>query len=286
MPTPPICSPKIIRSPEELQAWRGCALVPTMGALHAGHTSLMTAAVASGCPVVVSIFVNPTQFGDAGDLRRYPRTLEADLEQCAQAGVQAVFVPDEPSIYPSGVEAARQESARWPLPSCARTPALEDRLRPGHFGGVCQVVARLFDLTKPALAVFGEKVFQQLRVVTQMVEQSASRWGALRIVPSATIREPDGLAMSSRNRFLSAAERSRATGLWKALQAGLAENSPGQCEEAMRRVLHQHQLEYEYSVVRDSETLAAVSRLTGGERMLIAARLGAVRLIDNHLWKR
>ncbi len=149
---------------------------------------------------------------------------------------------------------------------------------------VCMVVAvvALVILVMKMLKVHVEA----LRVVTQMVEQSASRWGALRIVPSATIREPDGLAMSSRNRFLSAAERFRATGLWKALQAGLAENAPGQCEEAMRRVLLQHQLEYEYSVVRDSETLAAVSRLTGGERMLIAARLGAVRLIDNYHWKR
>lgn len=280
------CTPEVIRNAEGLRSWYGCVIVPTMGALHAGHTSLMTQAAASGRPVVVSIFVNPTQFGDVADLQRYPRTLEADLEQCAQAGVQAVFAPDEFTIYPAGVAAAQEPGAQWPLPQCARTPGLEDRTRPGHFAGVCQVVARLFDLCRPTLAVFGEKDFQQLRVVAQMVEDSAGRWGSLRIVPGETVREPDGLAMSSRNRFLSPADRGRATGLWQALQAGLAADSPLGCEGAMQRVLDQHGLECEYAVARDSRTLAPVARLAGGERMLIAARLGSVRLIDNYPWER
>jgi len=252
-----------------------------MGALHEGHASLIRAAAASGLPAVATIFVNPTQFGPREDFTRYPRTLEADLSLAQAAGAAAVFVPPAEAIYPSGLEAARAEAAAWPLPPAATQPRLEDAARPGHFGGVCQVVARLLDLCLPAEAHFGEKDFQQLRVITQMVEGGAERWGSLRIVPGRTVRERDGLAMSSRNRYLAPDRRDTALGVYRALQMAMSAQRPATAEALMRETLEQHGFEVDYAVVRDARTLLPVSGLETPCRALIAARLPEVRLIDN-----
>ena len=189
-----------------------------MGALHEGHGSLIRQVRGRGMPVVATVFVNPTQFGPREDFAKYPRTLEHDVALAERCGADVVFAPAAEIVYPDGLEAAQQHAASWPLPAVAREPGLEDACRPGHFNGVCQVVARLFDLTRPALAVFGEKDFQQLRVLTQMAAESGGRWGALRVEPGATVREPDGLAMSSRNRYLRPEQRDQALGLVRALQ--------------------------------------------------------------------
>ena len=157
---------RVVEHIEDLAPLHHGALVPTMGALHAGHGSLIERAVAAAAgPVTVTVFVNPTQFGPKEDFSKYPRTLQADLALAEKAGAAAVFVPDASLIYPDGLEAAARESAAWPLPPAATEPKLEDAARPGHFGGVCQVVARLFDLCKPAAAFFGEahKAWLKLR---------------------------------------------------------------------------------------------------------------------------
>jgi pantoate--beta-alanine ligase len=272
---------RLVERLEEVPSLHGCALVPTMGALHEGHASLIRRAAASGLPAVATIFVNPTQFGPREDFSKYPRTLEADLKIAEAAGAAAVFVPDASAIYPDGIDAAKREAASWPLPPAATEPRLEDAARPGHFAGVCQVVARLFDLCRPAVAHFGEKDFQQLRVIMQMVDSSQGRWGALRIVPGPTVRERDGLAMSSRNRYLSSERRDTALGVYRALQMAMSAQRPATAESLMRETLEQHGFEIDYAVVRDARTLMPVSGLETPCRALIAARLPEVRLIDN-----
>lgn len=270
---------RLIEDPHGLDAFKGCSFVPTMGALHEGHAALVRHAAASGRPCVVSVFVNPTQFGEAADLARYPRTLEADLALCERAGAAAVFHPAVEVIYPVGVEAAQAEARAWPLPAVAKEPGLEDAFRPGHFGGVCQVVARLFDLTRPASACFGEKDYQQLLVVRAMVAESGGRWGRLTIEACPTVREPDGLAMSSRNRFLGSAERSRALAIPRALSEAAGCAGPAEAEVAMRRLLSDAGVAAEYAVARAADSLMPTTR--GPFRLLVAARVGAVRLIDN-----
>lgn len=252
-------------------------LIPTMGALHAGHESLVRhgAEMAKGRGAcVVWIFVNPTQFNDPADYARYPKTLHADLALCRRAGAQAVFAPQASEIYP------KDSAVRVPsLPAVATAPQLEDRHRPGHFAGVCQVVLRFFELVRPRAAVFGEKDWQQLQVVRAMTEREMPE---TRIEPMPTVRDPDGLAMSSRNRFLDEAERTRALAISRALRA--AADVPGvqAAEETMRRVLVESGIEPEYAVVRDGRTLLAPA--AGPKRALIAARVGSVRLIDNAAW--
>lgn len=280
--------------------------VPTMGALHDGHVSLVRQAVAlaerigatsrpgtgtqtstgTGAqggrpPVVVSIFVNPTQFGPNEDFTRYPRTLDADVHACASAGADWVFAPAVDEVYPpSG--AVRTP----PLPRVATEPRLEDAARPDHFAGVCQVVKRLFDLVNPSHAVFGEKDWQQLQVVRAMV---AAERLPIKIVPGATVREPDGLAMSSRNRFLTPADRELALTLIRALRAVQAEATPDAAESLMRHQLLHAGITPDYAVVRDAETL---SPRRAGEpldptrpgRAVLAARVGSVRLLDNVAW--
>jgi len=274
----------IVRDVGELARWAGGAFVPTMGALHEGHGSLISIAAGTGLPAVVSIFVNPTQFAPHEDLDRYPRTPEADIELAARHGAAVCWFPSVEDLYPSGLDAARREASRLALPPVAREPALEDAVRPGHFAGVVQVVARLFDLCRPRVAVFGEKDFQQLRVIECMVEEErrrGARWGELSIERGPTIREPGGLAMSSRNRYLSAASRERAIGLRRALQVAHAAQRPETAERLMRETLLAHELEVQYAVVRDAETLRPVSDLRRPTRALIAARLPEARLIDN-----
>ena len=272
---------RVIERPDDLVPFHGCALVPTMGALHEGHASLIRRAAASGLPTVATIFVNPTQFGPREDFSKYPRTLETDLQIADASGAVAVFVPDADTIYPAGLDAARREAAAWPLPPAATEPGLEDAARPGHFAGVCQVVARLFDLCRPAMAHFGEKDFQQLRVISEMNERSEGRWGALRIVPGPTVRESDGLAMSSRNRYLAPERRDTALGVYRALQMAMSAQRPSTAEALMRETLTDHGFEVDYAVVRDARTLRPVHGLEAPCRALIAARLPEVRLIDS-----
>lgn len=254
--------------------------IPTMGALHEGHASLIRIgaewARAHGAPhVIVSIFVNPTQFNDAADLARYPRTLEADAALCESAGATAIYAPEVEDVYPAG-----SGDGRVVLPEVAFTPGLEDAHRPGHFTGVCQVVARLIELVRPDAAVFGEKDWQQLQVVTSMVEEMNL---GVRIIPGPTVRESDGLAMSSRNRFLTPEDRARAIAIHGALRAAQAHDVPAEAEAAMSRVLLVAGATIDYAVVRDAATLLDVTPERAG-RALVAARLGNVRLLDNSAW--
>jgi pantoate--beta-alanine ligase len=256
-------------------------LVPTMGALHEGHTSLMTRARAECDVVAVSIFVNPLQFGDPEDIAHYPRTLERDLEVCAASGVDVVFVPSVAEMYPS-----------WPTaPSTTVSmrgvsEVWEGASRPGHFDGVATVVAKLFTIAGPCRAYFGLKDFQQLAVVRRMARELSL---PVQVVGCPIVREADGLALSSRNVRLSAAERSAATVLSQALAAGRAaladgERSGGAVACAMEAVVAAEPLvALDYAVLVEADTLDEVATVTdqGSLRLLIAAQVGPVRLIDN-----
>lgn len=256
--------------------------MPTMGALHEGHASLVRTGVAlsrsrnihSG--VMVTIFVNPTQFNDAADFARYPQTLEADLAACEAAGAASVFAPTRDDVYPEG-----EDVVVPPLPDVARLPELEDRFRPGHFAGVCQVVKRLFELTEPRIAIFGEKDWQQYQVIRAMTSRERME---IEIVGAPTVREPDGLAMSSRNRFLSPEDRAHAKSLSTAIQLANRCRTVEDAENAMVGELRSLGLEIDYAAVRDAETLLK-PRADRPSRCLIAARTKTVRLIDNDAWK-
>ena len=269
--------PKLLSAPDLCE----CGFVPTMGALHAGHGALVERARADGRPVVVSIFVNPTQFGPREDYARYPRTLDADCALLEPLGAAAVFVPSVEAIYPRGLEAACAEAEALALPDVATRPGLEDASRPHHFGGVALVVGRLFDLVRPARAYFGEKDYQQLRLIEDMVAADRGRYGTLEVVPCPTIRERNGLAMSSRNRYLAPDERDAALALSRALQIAHSAQRVATAERLMRDTLDAHGLETEYAVVRDARTLLPVTGFERPTRALIAARLGSTRLIDN-----
>jgi pantoate--beta-alanine ligase len=260
---------------------RLCSFVPTMGALHEGHASLIKHAaeiareqkLTDGC--VVSIFVNPTQFNEPSDFERYPRTLEADLALCEAAGASIVYAPRVADIYPPG-----QPVSVPPVPAVATQPKLEDAHRPGHFAGVCQVVKRLFDIVHPQVAVFGEKDWQQLQVIRAMTQQLRY---PIEITGAPTVRESGGLAMSSRNRFLTPQDRERALTISEALCESWKAVTPADAEALMCRVLASRGIEPEYAVVRDATSL---DRTTDGpKRALIAARVGSVRLIDNVEWR-
>lgn len=286
----------VLTTATELASDRHSILVPTMGALHDGHQSLVRQARSiadlqmsgQGSPshpatkpcVLVTIFVNPTQFGPSEDFARYPRTLEQDLRACEAAGADVVFAPPVEVVYPS------DDPPRTPrLPAVATTPGLEDAARPTHFAGVCQVVLRFFELVKPAAAVFGEKDWQQLQVVRAMVQQENL---PIRIVPGQTVREPDGLAMSSRNRFLSTNDRKRAIAISHSLTLARAASHPDEAELIMAERLSFAAITPDYVVVRNAETLA--SRAQGewdrsqAMRAVIAGRVGSVRLLDNAAW--
>ena len=256
-------------------------LVPTMGALHEGHTSLMTRARAECDVVAVSIFVNPLQFGDPEDIAHYPRTLERDLEVCAASGVDVVFVPSVAEMYPSWPTApsttvsVRGVSEVW-----------EGASRPGHFDGVATVVAKLFTIAGPCRAYFGLKDFQQLAVVRRMARELSL---PVQVVGCPIVREADGLALSSRNVRLSATERRAAIVLSQALAAGRAaladgERSGGAVARAMEAVVAAEPLvALDYAVLVEADTLDEVATVTdqGSLRLLIAAQVGPVRLIDN-----
>ena len=258
-------------------------LVPTMGALHDGHVSLMAEAhthLAPGDALVVSVFVNPLQFGPGEDLDRYPRTFDADLERCAGAGVDVVFVPSVDEVYPGGEPQVTVEPG--PLGS-----QLEGGTRPGHFRGVLTVVAKLFGLVQPDLAVFGQKDYQQLVLIRRMV---ADLCLPVDVIGAPTVREDDGLALSSRNRYLSGEERSRALVLSRALRAAVDAGPRGgdAALAAAHAVLDEATgVDLDYLALTAPDLGPAPA--AGEARVLVAARLGATRLIDNlplHLGER
>jgi pantoate--beta-alanine ligase len=277
---------RVILRPEQMQqtvlelkrSGRQVGLVPTMGALHAGHLSLVRMARGRADVVVASIFVNPTQFGPREDLAKYPRTLEADLQALSAEKCDLVFVPQAVDIYPPGF------STYVEPPAVARP--LEGLCRPGHFRGVATVVLKLFNLIPADIACFGEKDYQQLAVIQHMARDLNL---PIEIVPGPTEREPDGLALSSRNRYLSPAERQQALALSHAL--GRAEQLVASGERdgeviqsAMRGVLAAAGIErVDYAAVADRETLAEKQTLDGPAIALIAAFVGTTRLIDNRL---
>lgn len=254
--------------------------VPTMGALHEGHASLMRVAreaVGDG-PVVASIFVNPLQFGPQEDLARYPRTLEADLELCGAAGVDVVFAPTVEEVYPGGEPRVTVEPG--PLGTL-----LEGAVRPGHFRGVLTVVAKLFGLVRPDLAVFGEKDYQQLTLIRWMV---ADLCQDVDIVGAETRREADGLAMSSRNRFLDDTQRKQAVALSRALRAAqelaAGTDRPADALAAAQQVLAgAGGIDLDYLVLTDAGLQPLLEIVADGTvgRALVAARVGSTRLIDN-----
>ncbi|MHB1777685.1 MAG: pantoate--beta-alanine ligase [Acidimicrobiales bacterium] len=260
---------------------RRVGLVPTMGALHDGHRSLVDRAAAECDLVAVTIFVNPLQFGEQADLDGYPRTLEADLAVCDAAGVDVVFAPSVEEMYPS-----------WPAPvaTSVRVGGVaepwEGASRPGHFDGVATVVTKLFALAGRCRAYFGEKDFQQLAVVRRLVGDLSL---PVAVVGCPTVREPDGVAMSSRNARLSPTERQAATVLHRALEAGAAamaagERRPAAVADAMAAEVAAEPLaRLDYAAAVDPDDLSVPAVLDAGRpvRLLVAARVGDVRLIDN-----
>jgi pantoate--beta-alanine ligase len=251
-------------------------LVPTMGALHDGHASLLRQAREESEVVVASIFVNPTQFGPNEDFNRYPRTLDADLQVCAANGVDLVFAPEADVLYPPGFRTFVEVTGLQDV--------LEGVSRPGHFRGVATVVLKLFDIVRPGLAFFGQKDAQQARIIKQMV-QDLQVPVVIRVGP--TVREPDGLALSSRNRYLDPAQRSQAPILHRALTAARARVEAGERDpEAVRRVLIETvttapDAVLDYAAVVREDTLQPPPRLSGEVLLALAVRFGTTRLIDN-----
>jgi pantoate--beta-alanine ligase len=252
------------------------ALVPTMGALHAGHLALVRRARCRAKRVVVSIFVNPAQFGPNEDFARYPRTWDADLAALSELAVDAVWAPSVGTMYPEGFGTKI-------VPAGPALAGLEDTFRPHFFGGVATVVAKLLLQVAPDFAMFGEKDFQQLKVVTAMARDLDM---PAKIVGVATVREPDGLAMSSRNAYLSASERPIAPSLYRALRECAARLRAGEASGVAlaqgRAQIERAGFVVDYFEARHAETLAPIaSPAEGSVRLLVAARLGRTRLIDN-----
>jgi len=255
---------------------RSVGLVPTMGALHPGHLSLVEASIADNDVTLVTIFVNPLQFAAGEDLADYPRDLSGDLAICEEAGVDCVMVPSEAEMYPT-----RHETTVSVEPLGR---VLEGRFRPSHFAGVATVVAKLFGIVGPCRAYFGVKDYQQLLVVRRMAEDLAM---PVSVVGCDTVRHPDGLALSSRNAYLSEAERDQAPVLRRALDQGLAalasgERDPAAVEAAMAAVVQgASSAQLDYAAAVQADTLTADGPLHGEVRLLLAVRFGRARLIDN-----
>lgn len=243
------------------------AVVMTMGALHEGHASLMRAARKDADFVVATIFVNPLQFGPKEDLDRYPRTLAADLEVCAAEGVDVVFTPSTEVVYPDGQPKVTVDPG--PLGG-----ELEGAVRPGHFAGVLTVVLKLLHMVGPDVAFFGDKDYQQLTLIRRMVRDLSLD---VEIVGVPTVREADGLALSSRNRYLSAPERDSALALSRALRAGATRHTADAVLATAGQELTG--LDVDYLVLRDPSLGPAPEK--GPARLLVAARIGSTRLIDN-----
>lgn len=276
----------VIRTIADARAARAAigqlGLVPTMGALHAGHLSLIEEAKKRVPHVAVSIFVNPTQFGPREDFSKYPRPIEEDLAKCEAAGVEMVFNPSVDEMYRPGMSDVVVD-----LPTLSSV--LEGKHRPGHFKGVCQIVAKLFNILTPNFACFGQKDFQQLRILTAMAQ--ALDW-PIEIVGCPTIREPDGLAMSSRNQFLSADERQRALSIHRALTTANKEFTEGVRQTNRLLATMHHMLmdkgslgrvpfSIDYVAAVDAVSLKPIESITAPTVLAAAARVGTTRLIDN-----
>jgi pantoate--beta-alanine ligase len=279
-----LSDPQVIRAIAPLRAWvsraRGknetVALVPTMGALHKGHLALVRLARRRADRVVVSIFVNPTQFGPTEDFSNYPRTWDDDTAALSQLSVDAIWAPNIATMYPDGF-------ATRVVPGGPAVAGLEDKFRPHFFGGVCTVVAKLLLQVAPDFATFGEKDYQQLKVVTAMARDLDI---PTKIIGLQTVREKDGLAMSSRNAYLSAHERAVAPTLYRVLKECAAQLKDGQ---SLAETLGEGEAQIEragfavdYLEARHAGTLAKIAAMADGPvRLLVAARLGHTRLIDN-----
>ena len=276
-------TPQVITSPVEMTRYslaaqakgQTVAFVPTLGGLHAGHVSLLQEGRRRGDQLALSIFVNPTQFGANEDLSKYPRDLDGDLALARAAGVDVAFVPTAADMYPAGFQTFVDVSEL--------SKGLCGERRPGHFVGVATVVAKLFNIVRPQLALFGEKDFQQLAVIRRMV---ADLNLGIDIVALPTVREPDGLAMSTRNRYLSPPDRKRAAALFRALTAARQAAADGERRAAVlvnlaRAVIAPAVDRIDYLEIRDSETLLPLELVDRRAVMLVAAFIGTTRLIDN-----
>jgi pantoate--beta-alanine ligase len=266
---------------EHVRRWRSegrrVAFVPTMGNLHTGHVSLIEAARRHGDRFVASIFVNPMQFGPNEDYAQYPRTPTKDADMLTEAGCNLMFMPDVAQIYPNGSERA----TRVDVPSLSRV--LDGEFRPGHFEGVSTIVATLFHIVEPDVAIFGEKDFQQLTIIRRMV---ADLCMAVEIVGAPTVRDSDGLAMSSRNQYLTSAERQVAPRIYQTLRAAAGRLQAGDTEfSSIERTgveaLAKAGMKPDYFSVRRAQDLGAPAPDTKHLVVLTAARLGKARLIDN-----
>ena len=275
-----------IRSKAEMHAWSvaaraqgaSVALVPTMGAFHAGHHALMTAAREACDRVVVSLFVNPAQFDEASDLAAYPRSEQRDAAEAAALGVDVLFAPSAAEMYPDG------------FATSVRVDGLADVLEgaergPGHFAGVCTIVTKLFNVVAPDVAFFGQKDAQQLAVLRRMVSDLDM---PVRLEVVATVREPDGLALSSRNGRLDADQRRRAVALPEALRAAeeaiaAGERDPARLRAAAAEAMAAHRVDPEYLALVDPDSFKPVETVNGRVLVAVAARLGDTRLIDNAL---
>ena len=277
-------TPTVLRDPAAVTAWADTArqqgtrvgLVPTMGFLHRGHISLMEAARARADRTVVSIFVNPTQFGPGEDLDRYPRDFEGDLVKCAAAGMDAVFAPSPGAMYPPGHQTFVEVTGL--------SEGLCGARRPGHFRGVATVVTQLFALVRPAVAVFGEKDWQQLQVVRRL---ALDLHLGVEVVGMPIVREADGLALSSRNAYLSPPDRERALGLSRGLQGARAAWASGMREarvlcDAVRSALAAAGVREDYVELVEPTTLVPLAIAERPDaRLLVAGFVGTTRLIDN-----
>ncbi len=258
------------------QGGKSIGLVPTMGALHDGHMALVRRARDECGFVVVSVFVNPTQFGPSEDFSRYPRTLGDDARMCERAGVDVVFAPSARDMYPEGFDT-------W-VEVGGLAEVLEGEFRPGHFRGVATVCAKLFNITQPTYAYFGMKDYQQLQVIRKMVRDLDMPY---QIMSVQTVREPDGLALSSRNRYLSPDERQTALVLSRSLARARDLFDSGERDAAAIQgvtenlIKAEHGARVEYVAVVDAETLRPISRIDRPAVVLLAVRIGSTRLIDN-----
>jgi len=266
---------ELIRTREELAAAVAAApgevaVVMTMGALHEGHRTLIREARARSPFVLVTIFVNPLQFGPHEDFEKYPRTLEPDVEACRAEGVSVVFAPSRDEVYPGGAPQVTMNAG-------ALGELLEGASRPGHFAGMLTVVEKLLMLTRADVAYFGEKDFQQLALIRRMVRDLEL---GVEIVGVPTVREPDGLAMSSRNRYLSAEERRAALALSRALRLGAEQGDAESALGAARKILEEEpSVRVDYLALTAPDLGPAPS--SGPARLLVAAKVGSTRLIDN-----
>jgi pantoate--beta-alanine ligase len=269
--------PALRRAVDQLRARKASvALVPTMGALHDGHVSLVRLAKRRATKVIVSIFVNPAQFAPTEDFGSYPRTWQMDLAKLSAEKVDLIWYPEVKVMYPDGF-------ATRVAPEGPATVGLEDRFRPHFFGGVATAVCKLFTQVRPDLAIFGEKDFQQLRVVTRMAGDLDL---GVKVIGSKTVRERDGLAMSSRNVYLSPEQRRAAPELYRAMKQSAARLKAGEdlasATAGGAEMVAAAGFALDYFEIRHAETLAPVTSASDGPlRILVAARLGTTRLIDN-----